>query len=138
MSPGHLIDSTHSPFPDAGPYLRQQLGLASNEDISLHSLPDPAPNEKPSTPLPMLIKLAIYGSPKKQLTLQEIYTELENRFQWFRDHKRDRAWKNSIRHNLSLNQVFKHVARPITEPGKGNYWQLDVSKGEGYKRARKR
>lgn len=93
MSPGHLVDSTHSPFPDAGPYLRQQLGLASNEDISLRSLPDPAPNEKPSTPLPMLIKLAIYGSPKKQLTLQEIYTELENRFQWFRDHKRDRAWK---------------------------------------------
>lgn len=34
--------------------------------------------------------------------------------------------------------MFKHVPRPITEPGKGSYWQLDVSEGEGYKRPRKR
>jgi len=34
--------------------------------------------------------------------------------------------------------VFRHVPRPITEPGKGSYWQLDVSGGEGYKRPRKR
>ena len=32
--------------------------------------------------------------------------------------------------------MFQSRPRPITEPGKGNYWVLDVSKGEGYKRAR--
>ncbi|KAF8120360.1 hypothetical protein EV363DRAFT_1478330, partial [Boletus edulis] len=132
------MDSSRPRFPDAGPYLRQQLGLSSHEPVRLQSLPDPPLGEKPTTPLPMLIKLAIYGSPNKQLTLQEIYAGLENRFQWFRDHKHEKAWKNSIRHNLSLNQVFQHVPRPITEPGKGSYWQLDVSKGEGYKRTRKR
>jgi hypothetical protein len=93
VSSAPLIDSARSLFPDAGPYLRQQLGLSAHEPISLESLPDPAPGEKPSTPLPMLIKLAIYGSPHKQLTLQEIYSQLQNRFQWFRDHKNEKAWK---------------------------------------------
>ncbi|KAL4062187.1 hypothetical protein J3A83DRAFT_2415575 [Scleroderma citrinum] len=125
-------------FPDAGPYLRQQLGLGPHEPVSLWSLPDPPPGEKPNQPYPMLIKLAIYGSTNKQLTLQDIYNELEKRFAWFREHRNERAWKNSIRHNLSLNKVFRHVPRPITEPGKGSYWQLDISGGEGYKRPRKR
>jgi len=39
---------------------------------------------------------------------------------------------------LSLNKVFRNVQRPITEPGKGKYWVLDVTDGEGYKRERKR
>ncbi|KAG9315430.1 hypothetical protein JVU11DRAFT_4583 [Chiua virens] len=137
-SPGPLVDDVFMSADPTGTYLRQQLGIQAHEPISLWSIPEPPTGEKPSTPLPMLVKLAIYGSPKKQLTLQEIYTELENRFQWYRDHKQDTAWKNSIRHNLSLNKVFVHVPRPITEPGKGNYWRLDVSGGEGYKRARKR
>ncbi|KAG6329022.1 hypothetical protein ID866_10067 [Astraeus odoratus] len=138
VSSGPTSDPGRSIFPDAGPYLRQQLGLAAHEPINLWSLPDPPPGEKPNQPYPMLIKLAIYGSESKQLTLQEIYNELEKRFAWFREHRNERAWKNSIRHNLSLNKVFRHVPRPITEPGKGSYWQLDVSGGEGYKRPRKR
>lgn len=28
------------------------------------------------------------------------------------------------------------MPRPITEPGKGTYWRLDLSEGEGYKRPR--
>ncbi|KAH7884809.1 hypothetical protein F5I97DRAFT_1813027, partial [Phlebopus sp. FC_14] len=126
VSPTALSEAGRSVFPDAGPYLRQQLGLGPLDPVTLASLPDPPYGEKPTQPYPMLIKLAIYGSPNKQLTLQEIYAELEKRFQWFRDRKHEKAWKNSIRHNLSLNKVFRHVPRPITEPGKGSYWQLDV------------
>ncbi|KAL0945488.1 hypothetical protein HGRIS_000974 [Hohenbuehelia grisea] len=125
-------------YPDAADYLRAQLNIAPGETVNLWSLPDPPEGEKPSHPLPVLIKLAIHGSPRQKLTLQEIYKALEERFVWFRIHRKEQAWKNSIRHNLSLNKVFRNTPRPITEPGKGSYWELDVSGGEGYKRERKR
>ncbi|KAJ7482075.1 hypothetical protein B0H11DRAFT_1694711, partial [Mycena galericulata] len=54
---------------------------------------DPAGREKPTIPLPMLIKLAIYGSANKRLTLREIYAELGTRFTWFREHNHEQAWK---------------------------------------------
>lgn len=155
VSPVTNEGSNHLLYEDAGPYLRETLRIPSYQDVNLWALPDPPEGEKPNQPYPILIKLAIYGSRNKQLTLQEIYTALEDRFQWFRERKREKAWKvrsrarypyttthayaqNSIRHNLSLNKVFKHVPRAVTEPGKGSYWQLDCSSGEGYKRARKR
>lgn len=34
--------------------------------------------------------------------------------------------------------MFQKLLRSITEPGKGSYWALDISNGEGYKRERKR
>ncbi|KAJ7470753.1 hypothetical protein FB451DRAFT_1037323, partial [Mycena latifolia] len=127
-----------SKYPDSGDYLRRQLNLPPGVPVNLWSVPEPADGEKPSIPLPMLIKLAIYGSKEKRLTLQEIYGELAQRFQWFREHNHEQAWKNSIRHNLSLNKVFRSTQRPATEPEKGSYWELDVSGGEGYKRPHKR
>ncbi|KZP22620.1 winged helix DNA-binding domain-containing protein, partial [Athelia psychrophila] len=105
--------------------LRHQLGLPRDRTVDLWALQDPPEREKPSQPLPNLVKLAIFGSPKKKLTLQEIYRALVDRFDWFKDHEADLSWKNSIRHNLSLNKVFKIAPRPITEPGKGSYWTLD-------------
>ncbi|KAG2357927.1 adaptin N terminal region-domain-containing protein [Suillus spraguei] len=127
--------SKHLLFEDAGPYLRETLHIPSYKPIDLLALPDPPEGERPNQPYPILIKLANYGSPNKQLTLQEIYTALEDRFEWFRARRHEKARKNSIRHNLSLNKVFKHVPRAITEPGTGSYRQLDC---EGYKRSRKR
>ncbi|KAF7984397.1 hypothetical protein HWV62_14432 [Athelia sp. TMB] len=123
-------------FDDAEQYLRHQLGLPRDRPVDLWALQDPPGREKPTQPLPNLVKLAIFGSPRKKLTLQEIYRSLIERFAWFKDHEEELSWKNSIRHNLSLNKVFQGQSRPITEPGKGNYWVLDLSKGEGYKRPR--
>ncbi|KAJ7278937.1 hypothetical protein C8J57DRAFT_1059638 [Mycena rebaudengoi] len=118
-------------------YLRRQLSLPPDVSVNLWAIAE-VPGERPSVPLPILIKLAIHGSPEKKLTLQGICHELAQRFSWFKQHCRETAWKNSIRHNLSLNKVFRKIPLSVTQSGKGSYWQLDFSDGEGHKRLRKR
>ena len=61
------------------------------------------------------------------MTLQMIYDWIIENFSYFK--KADASWqitfKNSIRHNLSLNKCFKKIARQKEEPGKGGFWTLD-------------
>jgi hypothetical protein len=77
-------------IPDPGNNLRELLGLTDRtQPINLDVLDDPPTGEKPNYPYPTLIK---YGSPRKRLTLQEIYQALEDRFDWFKNNT-DAAWK---------------------------------------------
>ncbi|KAI8642414.1 fork head domain-containing protein [Parasitella parasitica] len=89
---------------------------------------------KPPYSYATLIKYAIENSQRKKLTLSEIY-------QWVIDHypyygSAGTGWKNSIRHNLSLNKSFVRVPRPINEPGKGSYWQVDYRAAEAEARSK--
>ncbi|KAJ6583902.1 hypothetical protein DFH09DRAFT_911070 [Mycena vulgaris] len=124
-------------FPDAGEYIRVQLNIPRGAPVDLWSVPDPADWEKPNMPMKYLMRLAIYGSAEKKLTLQGIYAELIDRFRWFKENQAVMAWKNSIRHNLSLYDGFVKVERSVYDVGKGSYWELDISRGEAT-RVRKR
>nr|XP_006634621.1 PREDICTED: forkhead box protein Q1 [Lepisosteus oculatus] len=71
-----------------------------------------------------LIAMAIRDSASGRLTLAEINDYLMKKFPFFRGSYT--GWRNSVRHNLSLNDCFLKVLRDPSRPwGKDNYWMLN-------------
>uniref|UniRef100_A0A914P6R6 Fork-head domain-containing protein n=1 Tax=Panagrolaimus davidi TaxID=227884 RepID=A0A914P6R6_9BILA len=72
--------------------------------------------------------MAIDHQPSKRATLADIYKFLQHNYSFFcSDYM---GWKNSIRHNLSLNECFiKLPKKEGGKSGKGHYWAIDKNSG---------
>nr|AGE94946.1 transcription factor forkhead domain containing protein [Encephalitozoon cuniculi] len=92
---------------------------------------------KPTFSYAQIITQAIRTSSAGKLTLSEIYRWIEDSFEYYRH--ANPVWKNSIRHNLSLNKCFKKVPRDPGTRGKGGKWTLDYDflAKEEFKRRRR-
>ncbi|XP_061085044.1 forkhead box protein M1-like isoform X1 [Conger conger] len=67
-----------------------------------------------------MIQFAVNSKPDRRMTLKEIYTWIEDHFPYFRDVAKP-GWKNSIRHNLSLHDMFTRETSP---DGKISFWTI--------------
>ncbi|XP_060536863.1 forkhead box protein L3 [Cylas formicarius] len=77
-----------------------------------------------------LIAMAILSSPEGKLVLSDIYQHILDHYPYFRT--RGPGWRNSIRHNLSLNDCFIKAGRSAN--GKGHYWAIHPANVEDFRK----
>lgn len=141
-SPALSMDST----PPSSPIMQHRMPH-NNQDMMLHrsELPlmrtqshdtllgnsntgnsAPAPeipkHEKPPYSFPCLIGLALMSKGGGKMAVSEIYQYICEHFPYFITAKA--GWKNSVRHNLSLNKFFCKAEREKDDQGKGNLWTV--------------
>lgn len=76
--------------------------------------------EKPTHSYIALISMAILSTPERRMLLSDIYQYVMDNFDYYNNN--EKAWRNSIRHNLSLNECFVKSGR--ADNGKLPYFTL--------------
>ncbi|XP_004928444.1 forkhead box protein N3-like [Bombyx mandarina] len=84
--------------------------------------PPAVTHTKPPYSFSCLIFMAIEAAPARALPVKEIYAWIIKHFPYFKH--APQGWKNSVRHNLSLNKCFHKVAA-APGLGKGSLWTVD-------------
>ena len=70
---------------------------------------DDSGDDKPPYSYIALISMAILSTGDKKMLLNDIYSYIKENFDYYNNE--EKAWRNSIRHNLSLNECFVKAGR---------------------------
>jgi len=120
-------DGTTSPTSPS----HQQLHFLQAAAAAAAAAPATHHNEpKPSHSYIGLIAMAILSSKEHKLILSDIYQWILDHYAYFR--YRGPGWRNSIRHNLSLNDCFVKAGRSAN--GKGHYWAIHPANVDDFER----
>lgn len=116
------------------PLYSTETGYSRGLALSMALLHSPhqqiAEEPKPQHSYIGLIAMAILSSPEKKLVLSDIYQHILGNYPYFR--RRGPGWRNSIRHNLSLNDCFVKSGRSAN--GKGHYWAIHPANIDDFRR----
>lgn len=105
--------------------LNTAVPISAKEDTDTKEKPYP----KPVFSYSCLIAMALQDSEAGTLPVSEIYKFMQSNFPYFKT--APDGWKNSVRHNLSLNKAFCKLERPQgTSQRKGCLWTLKPEKKE--------
>lgn len=105
-------------------------GLALSMSLFQNRMFSSAEEPKPQHSYIGLIAIAILNSPETKLVLSDIYQHILDNYPYFRN--RGPGWRNSIRHNLSLNDCFVKAGRSAN--GKGHYWAIHPANVDDFKK----
>ena len=88
-------------------------------------------NDRPPHSYIALISMAILSRPERKILLNEIYDWVIHNFPYYQS-RTDKSWRNSIRHNLSLNECFVKVGKAGN--GRGYYWSIHTANMNDFKK----
>lgn len=121
-SPGSEFYQPTSPLQHASSGRRTLIAKTIKLPILNPATGQPYVEDKPPFSYPCIIGMAMQAADVDRLTVGDIYDYMKRAFPYF---GRARAgWKNSVRHNLSLNKFFAKRERRACDAGKGCVWGI--------------